>query len=342
MAVNEKSYSSLTHPYKLIEVKEEFKNNTEFQIRDIPMEGITKIIRLFAYNQSGTVAKAYRQFVSILNTRSRYLEASLILGGKMQNNRTIWIRFSQEVAYMRCQYHGKLMNFTNLIAQYIGEAFEIPTTRVEKHIKLSAIQQERNIYYVQVNESLVFTALAERGFTFDPIWNKSSYEEEYTSAVKSVANKHDLRKIKNERIATMQNEAMTPIQRTGSLKSKCESEGGVITGARVGRNSSSASAISDDVFLDSNEVKDFTEETQKVLKQHGWGATFHNPMGESNNAFCSLFALLGFAVDSDVQQLKQALRAKLSLEEKNPSAMKIEFTTSLERTHSSVRRESSC
>ncbi|KAI6645805.1 hypothetical protein LOD99_13067 [Oopsacas minuta] len=341
MNSNEQSYTNLSHPYKWVEMKKQFQQNTEFKIRDIPMERISQIIRLFVPNNSESIAEAYNQFVSVLTTRSEFLDASVIFNGKVHATRNICIKFRKRVKHTKSQSHGKWMNITNQIARYIGEAFEIPVNKVEKEIKLSAAQADRNLFYIQTSDTLVFAALARVGFSFQPVWNKSHYEEEYTAALKSVADKHDLRKIKNDRIATIQrSEGIMTIKRTGSVKS--EGLESPIEISSMKTTSISTSALTDefsDEDTDRSEVVEFTEETHKLLTKHGRGATFQNPMCESNNAFFSLFGLLGFAVDSHVEKSKLALNAKLSFDEKNE--IKIEFQTKLEGMKNK-RRESSC
>ena len=305
------------------------------------MEDISEIIHLFAPKNSESIAKAYKQFVSILTTRSEFLDASLILDGKMHTSRTICIKFRKPEKHIKCHSHGKWMDITNNIAKYIGIAFEIPTNKVEKEIKLSAAQEGRNLYYIQFSDTLVFAALARVGFSFQPVWNKSQYEDAYTTALKNVANKHDLRKIKNERIATIQKcEGIIPFKRTASVMNEQIQS----TPVSPFKSSSISTSALTDVFTDTeterSEVIEFTEETHKLLKEHGRGATFQNPMCESNSAFFSLFALLGFAVDSEVEKTKIPLRAKLSLDEKNK--IKLEFHTVLVKTKTAARRESSC
>ena len=341
MNIFEQSYTELTHPFKWIEMKKQFQENLEFKIRDIPMEGISQIIHLFAPNNSKSIAEAYGQFVRILTTRSEFIDASLILDGKTHTSRTICIKFRKPGKHMKCHSHGKWMDVINKIATYIGIAFDIPTNKVEKEIKLSAGQEDRNLYYIQSSDTLVFTALARVGFSFQPVWNKSQYEEAYTVALENVANKHDLRKIKNERIATIQNcEGAFPIKRTGSVKSEQVQRAPI---SPLKGSSMSTSALTDvftDIETERSEVIEFTEETHKLLKEHGRGATFQNPMCESNSAFFSLFALLGFAVDSDIKKTKIPLRAKLNLDEKNK--IKLEFHTVFAETKTPARRESSC
>ena len=339
----EQSYTNLTHPYKWVEIKKKFQQNLEFKIRDIPMEGISQIIHLFAPNNSESIAQAYRQFVSILTTRSEFIDASLILDGKMHANRTctINIKFRNPGREITRHSHGKWMDVTNQIANYIGIAFDIPTCKVEKEIKLSAAQGDRNLFYIQSSNTLVFSALAKVGFSFQPVWNKSQYEDAYTMALKNVANKHDLRKIKNERIATIQkDEGVFPIKRTGSVNSEQTQTTPV---SPYMNRPISTSAIADgtnDIEKERSEVIEFTEETHKLLKEHGRGAIFQNPMCESNSAFFSLFALLGFTVDSDIEKSKIPLRAKLSCDEKNQ--IKLEFHTVLAGAKAMPRRESSC
>ena len=343
MNTTEQTYTELSHPYKWVEMKKRFQNNAEFKISDIPMERISQIMRLFVPTYSEALVKAYNQFASVLTTRSEFLDASIAsVSGKMQVNRTICIKFRKNVkSQWQSRFHGRWMNIINQIAQYIALAFAFPINKVEKEIKLSAAQEDRNLYYIQTSDTLVFAAIASAEFSFQPVWNKLHYEEEYTAAVKNVANKHDLRKMKNERIASIQKyEDVLRIRRSGSVTSES-----VETQARCDpdkKASISTSALTD-VFADKDtekiEMVEFTEETHKLLTQHGRGATFQNPMCKSNKAFLSLFGLLGFAVDSDVEKSKFPLNAKLSLDYKNE--IRIEFKTKLQGMKT-TRRESSC
>ena len=341
MNTTEQSYTDLSHPYKWVEMKKRFQNNAEFKIRDIPMEQISQIVRLFIPTNSEAIVKAYSQFASVLTTRSEFLDASIIVSGKLQSSKTICIKFRKAVKSQKSRFHGKWMHIINHIAQYIALAFELPINKVEKEIKLSAAQEDRNLYYIQISDTLVFAALASVDYSFKPVWNKSHYEEEYTMAINNVANKHDLRKKKNERIASLQNyEDVLRIKRSGSVAGDESKE--TPAGSPDKRASLSTSALTE-VFADEDtekiEMVEFTEETHKLLTQHGRAATFQNPMCESNKAFLSLFGLLGFAVDSDVEKSKFPLSANLSLDDKNE--IQIEFKTKLFGMKT-TRRESSC
>ena len=340
MNTTEQSYTDLSHPYKWVEMKKRFQNNAEFKIRDIPMERISQIVRLFIPTNSEAIIKAYNQFASALTTRSEFLDASIIVSSKVQTSRTICIKFRKTVKSQKSRFHGKFITIINHIAQYIALAFELPINKVEKEIKLSAAQEDRNLFYIQTSDTLVFAALASVDFSFQPVWNKSHYEEEYTTAVNNVANKHDLRKMKNERIASIQNyEDVLRVRRSGSVAS----ESGEIPARSPNKRTSLSTSALTEVFADEDtekiEMVEFTEETHKLLTQHGRAATFQNPMCESNKAFLSLFGLLGFVVDSDVEKSKFLLNAELSLDDKNE--IRIEFKTKLHGMKT-TRRESSC
>ena len=340
MNTTEQSYTDLSHPYKWVEMKKRFQNNAEFKIQDIPIERISQIMRLFVPANSKTIVKAYNQFASALTTRSEFLDASVIVSGKLQTSRTICIKFRKAVKSQKSRFRGKWINVINHIAQYIALAFELPINKVEKEIKLSAAQEDMNLYYIQPSDTLVFAALASVEFSFQPAWNKSHYEEEYTAAVNNVAKKHDLRKMKNERIASLQNyEDVLRIRRSGSVASESNESPARCADKRASLSTSALTEVFADEDTEKIEMVEFTEETHKLLTQHGRAATFQNPMCESNKAFLSLFGLLGFAVDSDVEKSKFPLNAKLHLDDKNE--IRIEFETKLQGMKT-TRRESSC
>lgn len=314
--MTELSYQDLAHPCTCVAVKKLIQEKKTFKIAKIPVEGLLRTVSLFTQDNN-TINRAYKDFVRMLNDRSSYLNAELMLDGRAPNSRTIWLNIVRSPnSYSDIQTSlGKIYTVINNLARMIAEAVDLPTATVEKRISLSAMQEDRKIYYIQATEELILIVLGKAGFTFQMEWNKHWYEQIYTSAVSSVTNKHDMKTAKYDRLAHIQAEESNfpkkavPLHRYGSASGHTTRENSPIPKIR----GSSTSAINDDTCILDSDLVNFSAMTKNILESEGLGATYYNKMGKSNQALCAVAALLGFSVESDLDNQVE-LEAKLSID----------------------------